>query len=66
MRRVEALQLDRVMVMRLAPGACMMPDVDADAPAEYFTRYQIALQSLPGALFHIAETVNFRLGRCPG
>jgi quercetin dioxygenase-like cupin family protein len=33
------------------------------APAEYFTRYQIALQSLPGAIFRVEdETANFRSG----
>jgi quercetin dioxygenase-like cupin family protein len=37
--------------------------VDSGAPATFYTRYQIALQSLPGALFNIEdETVNFRSG----
>lgn len=63
MRRVEGLALGRVMVTRLKPGACITPHIDQGAPAEYFTRYQIALQSLPGALFRIEdETVNFRTG----
>lgn len=63
MRRVEGLGLGRCMITRLAPGACIAPHADAGAPAEYFRRYQIALQSLPGAQFRIEdETVNFRTG----
>jgi quercetin dioxygenase-like cupin family protein len=63
MRRVEGVQLGRVMVTRLRPGARIAPHTDQGAPAEIFTRYQIALQSLPGALFQIEdETVNFRSG----
>jgi hypothetical protein len=63
MRRVEGIGLGRVMVTRLKPGATITPHVDQGAPAEYFTRYQIALQSLPGANFRIEnETVNFRTG----
>ena len=63
MRRVEGVQLGRVMITRLKPGAAITPHVDQGAPAEYFRRYQIALQSLPGAIFRIEdEAVNFRSG----
>jgi len=63
MHRVGGVALGRVMVTRLAPGKCILPHADQGAPATYFTRYQIALQSLPGALFRIEdETVNFRSG----
>lgn len=62
-RRVDGLQLGRVMITRLRPGARIHPHTDQGAPAEYFTRYQIALQSLPGANFRIEdETVNFASG----
>jgi hypothetical protein len=63
MRRVEATQLGRVIVTRLAPGSRIAAHVDEGAPATFFTRYQIALQSYPGALFRIEdETVNFATG----
>jgi hypothetical protein len=63
MRRVDGVQLGRVLVTRLKPGARITPHVDQGAPAEYFTRYQIALQSFPGALFRAGdETVTFRTG----
>jgi hypothetical protein len=63
MRTVEAVRLGRVIITKLPPGKSITPHVDGGAPAEYFERYQFALQSLPGALFHIGdETVNFRSG----
>lgn len=63
MRRVEGIQLGRVMVTRLKPGGRIYPHVDEGAPAQLFDRYQIALQSLPGANFRIGdEQVNFRTG----
>lgn len=65
MRRVDAVRLGRVIITKLPAGKRITPHVDGGAPAEYFTRYQIALQSLPGSLFHIGdETVNFRTGEC--
>lgn len=63
MRRVDGIQLGRVIITRMKPGARITPHVDQGAAAEVFTRYQIALQSLPGALFRSGEeTVNFRTG----
>lgn len=63
MRRVDGVQLGRVIVTRLKPGASITPHVDSGAPAEFYARYQIAIQSLPGALFQIGEEViNFRSG----
>jgi quercetin dioxygenase-like cupin family protein len=63
MRTVEATRLGRVVITKLAPGKVIEPHEDQGAPATYYERYQIALQSLPGALFHIGdETVNFRSG----
>ncbi len=62
-RRVEGVQLGRVIVTRLRPGRKITPHIDQGAAAQVFTRYQIVLQSLPGALFRIEdETVNFRTG----
>lgn len=63
MRRVEGVQLGRLLITKLIPGAKIPAHVDEGAPVEFYTRYQIALQSLPGAIFRIGrETVNFRSG----
>lgn len=63
MRRVGGVRLGRVIITRLSPGKRITPHEDQGAPASYYTRYQVALQSLPGALFHCGgETVNFRSG----
>jgi hypothetical protein len=63
MRRVDGVQLGRCIVTKLPPGGQITPHVDHGAPAEFYTRYQIALQSLPGALFHCEdETVSFCTG----
>lgn len=63
MRAVEGVQLGRVLITRLPPGKAITPHVDGGAPASWYARYQLALQSLPGALFHCGgETVNFRTG----
>ena len=63
MRRVEGVQLGRCILTRLRPGASIPPHVDEGAPATYFTRYQIAVQSLPGAVFRAEdETVTFGTG----
>ncbi len=63
MRYVEAHRLGRVIITKLPPGGVIEPHVDGGAPATYFTRYQLALQSRPGAVFAIGdEQVNFRDG----
>lgn len=63
MRLTEATQLGRVIISRLAPGARIAPHVDEGAPATFYQRYQVALQSHPGALFRIEdETVSFSSG----
>ncbi len=63
MRTVEGVTLGRVIITKLPPGKKITPHVDGGAPATYYKRYQMALQSLPGALFTIGdETVNFESG----
>lgn len=63
LRRIEAVQLGRVIITKLPPGKEIAPHVDQGAPVEFFRRYQLALQSGPGTLFRIEdETVNFRDG----
>lgn len=63
MRRVSGVRLGRVLITRLPPGGRIAPHVDGGAPATYFDRYQIALQSLPGVLFRAGdEQVGFATG----
>jgi len=61
--RVNGVQLGRCIVTNLPSGGRITPHIDQGSPAEFYTRYQIALQSLPGALFHCEdESVVFRSG----
>jgi hypothetical protein len=63
MRRVEGIRLGRVIITKLPPGKTITPHVDGGAPAEYYQRYQVALQSMPGAIFKIGdEQAAFRPG----
>ena len=63
MRYVEAVRLGRVIITSLPPGGQITPHVDQGAPAEYYERYQLAIQCNPGNLFHIGdETVSFKTG----
>lgn len=63
MRRVEGTRLGRVIITRLPPGKTIPVHVDEGAPATYYTRYQLALQCLPGALFESGgEVIQFRMG----
>lgn len=63
MRRVGGTQLGRVIITRLPPGAVISPHVDQGAPAEFYQRYHIALQSLPGCLVYSGgEVVTFVSG----
>jgi hypothetical protein len=63
MRRVEGVQLGRVMITRLKPGGQIYPHEDAGAPAEFYSRYQFCLQASPGCLFHCGdETAYFAPG----
>lgn len=55
MRRLEAVQLGRVIISRLAPGKTITPHVDGGAPATWYTRVQVALQSLPGCVFAVGD-----------
>lgn len=47
-RRVEGVQLGRVMITRLAPGKQVAPHQDEGAYAVMFQRYHLALQCGPG------------------
>jgi hypothetical protein len=67
MRRVEAYQLDRLLITRLRPGARIAPH--ADNVGEYAAnnderaRFHVVLQGLPGSLYHNGtETVQMLSG----
>lgn len=63
MRSVEGERLGRVIITRLAPGCTITPHIDSGEHAAYYTRYQCALQSLPGVVFRCgAEQVSMRTG----
>lgn len=63
MTRVEGERLGRCMITRLAPGKCITPHPDRGAPAEYYDRYHIVLQSRPGSIFRCGgETVHMKAG----
>lgn len=65
MYRVGGVQLGRVLITRLPPGGTIPEHADQGAPAEYYQRFQIALQSRPGCLFSIGEeVVQFSMGEC--
>ncbi len=66
MRRVEAVQLDRLLITRLAPGGRITPH--ADDQGNYVNdpcreRYHVVLQGLAGSLyFNGDEVVTMRSG----
>lgn len=63
MRQVEAIRLGRVIITKLPPGGKITPHIDGGAPAEYYQRYQVALQCLPGNVFKCGqEEVSFKTG----
>lgn len=55
MRRVGGCQLGRVIITRLPPGKMIEPHVDMGAPADFYQRYHIVLQSGPGCIFHAGD-----------
>ncbi|MEO8296355.1 MAG: aspartyl/asparaginyl beta-hydroxylase domain-containing protein [Burkholderiales bacterium] len=63
MARVEGEQLGRCLITRLKPGACITPHCDGGAPATFYDRFHILLQSQPGALFRAGdEQVQMKAG----
>lgn len=57
MHRVGGVRVGRVIISRLAPGKTIAAHVDQGAPADFYTRYHLALQSYPGALNYSGEEV---------
>lgn len=63
MRTVEGERLGRVLITRLRPGDKIDPHCDEGAPATYYDRYHVVLNSAPGCLFRAGqEMVNMATG----
>lgn len=62
-RAVKGERLGRAMVTRLAPGRAINPHVDGGAHAEYYERYHVVIQGLPGSIFRCGdEQVTMQTG----
>lgn len=60
MRRVEAYELNRVIITRLRPGGRILPHADnvgTYVHDPHRARYHIVLQGLPGSLYNCGEEV---------
>lgn len=64
MRVVSGSRLGRMVITKLEPGKQILPHQDVLGQyADYYSRYHIVLQGLPGSLFTCGdETVNMRTG----
>jgi hypothetical protein len=64
LHRVGGIRLGRVVLTKLPVGKRIIPHTDMGAPASYYTRFQIAIQSLPGVVFKIEdEQAQFLTGQ---
>lgn len=61
---ISGVRLGRVVVTRLQPGKQILPHADVMGDyANYYTRYHVVLQGLPGSLFGCGdESVNMKTG----
>lgn len=57
MRLVRGTRLGRVLITKLAPGKRIAPHTDGGTHAEYYERYHLILQNLPGSTFRAGEEV---------
>ncbi|MNU46292.1 Aspartyl/Asparaginyl beta-hydroxylase [compost metagenome] len=69
MTRVQGERLGRVMINKIAPGGRIFRHADTPEHCEYYTRFHVVLQGLPGALLHCGdfdnekvETINMNTG----
>ncbi len=62
-RSVNGTRLGRVVITKTEPGQRIAKHVDEGPYAEYYSRYHIVLQGLPGSMFMCGdETVNMLSG----
>lgn len=65
MAAVQGERLGRVMINKLRPGGKIFPHADTPVHAEYWDRFHIVLQSLPGNIFRCGdEKISPRTGEC--
>lgn len=64
MRVIQGTRLGRVIITRLEPGKKILSHADIKGKyTEYYTRYHLVLQGMPGSLFTCGdETVNMLTG----
>lgn len=63
MAAVQGERLGRVMINKLKPGGKVFPHADTPIHAEYWDRFHIVIQSLPGNAFRCGdETVSMKTG----
>lgn len=63
MTRVAGERLGRVMINKIMPGGRIFAHADTPAHCEYYTRFHIVLQGLPGAVIRCAdESMNMITG----
>lgn len=55
MARIEGERLGRVLITKLRPGYKITAHVDGGAPAEYYDRFHIVLNSAPGCDFRAGD-----------
>lgn len=62
-RRVQAQEFGRALIVALRPGGIIMPHADEGAYADHYERFHIVLKSEPGVLFRCDdETVEMKPG----
>lgn len=63
MARVQGERLGRVMINKIRPGGRIFPHADTPEHTDYYTRFHIVLQSLPGVIFRAGgEQINMATG----
>lgn len=55
MTHLQGERLGRCLITRLKPGAKIAPHTDGGAPATYYDRFHIVLQSAPGCMFRAGD-----------
>jgi len=55
MARVGGQRLGRVIITMLEPGKVILPHEDTGPNAEYYDRFHVVLQGMPGSIFRIGD-----------
>lgn len=63
MRMASGTRLGRVVIAKSEPGTEILPHADEGSYADYYSRYHVVLQGLPGSMFNCGdEQVNMLTG----